>query len=102
MNIPESIFHKIMLFNSHPVADLFNNEFEDSPKTNYNFYNNWCKFKYIRRRRNYRMSLMEVLDITNLELRTYWVKQWKREKNPKYCLGISECDCYDCVNSDDD
>jgi hypothetical protein len=26
--IPESIFHKIMLFNSHPVADMFKNSFQ--------------------------------------------------------------------------
>jgi hypothetical protein len=26
MNIPEHIFHKIMLFNSHPVADLLKQE----------------------------------------------------------------------------
>ena len=26
MNIPENIFHKIMLFNSHPVADLLKQE----------------------------------------------------------------------------
>ena len=26
--IPEHIYHKIMLFNSHPVADMFNIEFE--------------------------------------------------------------------------
>ena len=25
MNIPESIFHKIMLYNSHPVADIVKN-----------------------------------------------------------------------------
>ena len=99
MNIPESIFHKIMLFNSHPVADLFKKEFEDFET--HNFYNDWCSSKY-NRHRDYGMSLMEILDIKDEELRTYQVKQWKREKNPKYCLGISECDCYDCVNSDDD
>ena len=26
MNIPEIVFHKIMLFNSHPVADLLKQE----------------------------------------------------------------------------
>ncbi len=26
--IPESIFHKIMLFNSHPVSDMFKNSFQ--------------------------------------------------------------------------
>ena len=26
--IPESLFHKIMLFNSHPVADLYKTTFE--------------------------------------------------------------------------
>ena len=29
MNIPESIFHKIVLFNSHPVADMFKQVFKD-------------------------------------------------------------------------
>jgi len=29
MNIPEIIFNKIMLYNSHPVADVFKNEFYD-------------------------------------------------------------------------
>ena len=49
------------------------------------------------------MSLMEVLDIKDEELRQFWIQQWKRKTNPRFfCLGIFECDCYDCVNSDDD
>ena len=29
MNIPETIFHKIMLYNSHPIADIMKNVFDD-------------------------------------------------------------------------
>ena len=29
MNIPECIFHKIILYNSHPVADLMKNVFDE-------------------------------------------------------------------------
>ncbi len=29
MNIPQEIFSKIMLFNSHPVSDVFKSEFHD-------------------------------------------------------------------------
>ena len=35
-NMPEDIFNKIMLYNTHPVADLFKKEFlddyEDDPR----------------------------------------------------------------------
>ncbi len=101
MNIPESIFHKIMLFNSHPVADLFNKAFEDMDYKPHKFYNDWCLSKY-NRHRNYGMSLVDILDLKDEELKTYWLTQWKKETNPKFCLGIPECDCYDCINSDDD
>ncbi len=28
-NLPEVVFNKIMLYNSHPVSDLFKNELEE-------------------------------------------------------------------------
>ena len=28
-NLPEEVFNKIMLYNTHPVADLFNKELEE-------------------------------------------------------------------------
>ena len=59
MNIPETIFNQIMLYNSHPVADLFKqddeielftrnhfDEFNDFSR--YSFYNIWKRNKLIK------------------------------------------------------
>ena len=52
MNIPESIFHKIMLFNSHPVADMFKQKYKclieyamEGEEEDENFYYQWIDAK---------------------------------------------------------
>ena len=36
--LPENVVNKIMLYNSHPVADLFKNEFEDDLDFHFNHF----------------------------------------------------------------
>ena len=46
MSIPTEIFNKIMLYNSHPVADLFKDNWDEHidemMDDNVSFYNIWC------------------------------------------------------------
>ena len=79
-NFPVQLFDKICLYNIHPVADIFNEAFEEMDYKPQNCYNDWCLSKY-NRHRNYGMSLMDILDIKDEELKQYWIKQWKRKKS---------------------
>ena len=63
-NLPEDVFNKIMLYNTHPVADLFKKELEEELNDHYRILQegpglepNWCEddeflfaYEYLKRK----------------------------------------------------
>lgn len=47
MNIPECIFHKIMLYNSHPVADIVKNSINSTLSGNFDKDENGITYQWI-------------------------------------------------------
>ena len=55
IKIPERLFHKIMLYNTHPVADVFKAEYNCmyDDENELSFYIIWLEQYSTRARRNY-------------------------------------------------
>jgi hypothetical protein len=89
MNIPESIFHKIMLFNSHPVADMFKQKckclIEDAmegEEEDENFY-----FQWIDAKEQNRYNFGTIKDDTNY---CNYCNEWVRRCSAGGCMQCRE------------
>ena len=85
MNIPESIFHKIMLFNSHPVADMFKQKYKcliedamEGEEEDENFYYQWIDAK-----EQNRYNFGTIIDDTDY---CNYCNEWVRRCSAEGCM----------------